>query len=169
MVFVSFFFDVFRWFAVFDGHGGWQCSDYVSSILHHNFQHELNNHLGFFPSHNKRVNIGSSLLNHKAEDKFTGNISSRIVVKALKAAFQRTDRQFMSKVTGAVELGFGRDTRAGSCALAVFILDGVLFCANTGDCRAIVVSSKNVENNTKSSLNRLTKFLHGSKENKKAK
>ena len=35
-----------RWFSVFDGHGGWQCSDYAHKKLHTILQVELFNHLG---------------------------------------------------------------------------------------------------------------------------
>lgn len=33
------------WFSVFDGHGGWQCSDYAHRKLHKNLQIDLNNYL----------------------------------------------------------------------------------------------------------------------------
>lgn len=58
--------------------------------------------------------------------------------RALEAAFERTDRQYMTKVYGAFELGFGRDTRAGSCALGAFVLDEMLYVANAGDSRAVI-------------------------------
>lgn len=82
-----------------------------------------------------------------------GKVSSRLITNALKAAFKRTDRQYMAKVSGAFELGFGRDTRAGSCAIAVFIIDGVIFCANAGDSRALTVTSIKESNKTLEKLN----------------
>lgn len=148
------------WFSVFDGHGGWQCSDYAHKILHKNFELELNNHLGYFPekkdnffSSSAGVGSAASLDNEDLQAFYQGNISSKIITQALKAAFERTDRQYMAKVVGAFELGFGRDTRAGSCALSVFVLDGVLFCANAGDSRAIIISSKSRPNVSQLSTN----------------
>lgn len=125
--------------------GGWQCSDYAHACLHNNFQLELNNHLGFYPGAQREQETDVASLPDKQSD-FQGKISSKIITSALKAAFKRTDRQYMAKVTGAYELGFGRDTRAGSCGIAALIIDGVIFVANAGDSRAIVVSSKQVKN-----------------------
>lgn len=33
---------------MFDGHGGWQCSEYAQKTLHTNVQIELYNHCGSF-------------------------------------------------------------------------------------------------------------------------
>jgi hypothetical protein len=43
------------WFAVLDGHGGWQCSDYSHRLLHRNLAVELANHLGVSHEENKIV------------------------------------------------------------------------------------------------------------------
>eukprot|EP00924_Labyrinthula_sp_SR-Ha-C_P000864 maker-scaffold_7-snap-gene-6.39-mRNA-1 protein AED:0.01 eAED:0.01 QI:183/1/1/1/1/1/4/328/601 len=132
------------WFSVFDGHGGWQCSEYAHKTLNKNFETELNNYLGIYPNRQApNRNAFASLFESAVDDAQTrslyeGKISSKIIKKALEAAFLRTDRQFMGKMAGAFEMGFGRDTRAGSCAIAVFVMDGVLFCANAGDCRAVI-------------------------------
>mmetsp|Transcript_4560 Transcript_4560/g.6791 ORF Transcript_4560/g.6791 Transcript_4560/m.6791 type:complete len:541 (+) Transcript_4560:134-1756(+) len=110
------------WFSVFDGHGGWQCSDYASKRLHENLSQEMANYLG----------------EKDSEGPIEEKIDRRVVAKALKSAFERTDRQYMVKVFGAFELGFGRDTRAGSCVLGTLVVDGVLFVANAGDSRAVL-------------------------------
>mmetsp|Transcript_1364 Transcript_1364/g.2409 ORF Transcript_1364/g.2409 Transcript_1364/m.2409 type:complete len:682 (-) Transcript_1364:490-2535(-) len=115
------------WFSVFDGHGGWQCSDYASKNLHVNVEHAISNHLGESPG---------------GSESYEGHIDRRLVTRALKSAFERTDRQYMVKVFGAFELGFGRDTRAGSCALGTLVIDGMLFVANAGDSRAVLAVNR---------------------------
>jgi len=115
-------------FSVFDGHGGWQCAHYASRKLYENVEFELNNHLGH---HN--INDDGS---------YEGHIDRKVVAKALKSAFERTDRQYMTKVAGAFELGFGLNTRAGSCALGALVVDGNLFVANAGDSRAVLAVSR---------------------------
>jgi len=120
------------WFAVFDGHGGWQCSDYASKHLHPNVERALANHLG--------DRVGGP--GEDDEGMYEGRVDRKVVTKVLKSAFERTDRQYMVKVFGAFELGFGRDTRAGSCALGTLVLDGSLFVANAGDSRAVLAVNR---------------------------
>ncbi|GBG26994.1 Protein phosphatase 2C 29 [Hondaea fermentalgiana] len=116
------------WFSVFDGHGGWQCSDYASKHLHLNVEKAISNHLGERPGSEPQL--------------YEGHVDRRVVTRALKSAFERTDRQYMVKVFGAFELGFGRDTRAGSCALGTLVVDGMLFVANAGDSRAVLAVNR---------------------------
>ena len=86
----------------------------------------------------------------------SGKHSPEIVERAIKAAFERTDRQYMTKVYGAFELGFGRDTRAGSCALGVFVLDETMYVANAGDSRAVIgINRKAVAREDPRSLQKL--------------
>jgi len=121
------------WFAVFDGHGGWQCSDYVSKTLHRNLEIELGNRLGL--GHEENDMLGSR---KDPGEVYEGKVHERLVSGALVAAFERTDRVYQNKVAGAFEVGFGRDTRAGSCALGALLVDGTLFLANLGDSRAVL-------------------------------
>ena len=106
------------WFAVFDGHGGWQCADYAHKRLHHNLLTEYSNRDAPYDSNE--------------------HVDPHVMLSSLRAAFERTDRQYMSKVADAFEVGFGRDTRAGSCALAAVVVDKMLYVANCGDSRAVM-------------------------------
>lgn len=131
------------WFTVLDGHGGWQCSDYAHQRLHQNLRIELANRCGVELSDFSSAN-GESLDPH-------------LVVQSLRAAFERTDRQYMAKVTGAFELGFGRETRAGSCALAAMVIDDVLYIANCGDSRAVLGVDTSRHDAAKSHVEKLKK------------
>ena len=156
-----------RWFAVFDGHGGWQCSEYAHKKLHTNVQIELFNHLGSPDDKDEEAKEESSVdaiysmstLRYLAASLtllLLGKHSPEIVERAIKAAFERTDRQYMTKVYGAFELGFGRDTRAGSCALGVFVLDEIMYVANAGDSRAVIgINRKAVAKEDPRSLRKL--------------
>ncbi len=140
------------WFACFDGHGGWQCSEYVHKELHNNISVELQNRLGLGHEENNMFGQGQDAGDASEEGVgiFEGKINERLVRDSLVAGFERTDRIYKTKVMGAFEVGFGRDTRAGSCALGALFVDGIMFVANLGDCRAVLAAKLPDEKKMKS-------------------
>ena len=56
------------------------------------------------------------------------------VHRAIKQAFRAVDTAFLESPQG--------DEDAGSCGLVVVIKDSTLYCANTGDSRAVLLRRK---------------------------
>nr|CCA18571.1 protein phosphatase 2C putative [Albugo laibachii Nc14]CCA20529.1 protein phosphatase 2C putative [Albugo laibachii Nc14] len=111
--------DVFA--GVFDGHGGWQVSNYLNTHLIDYVRQEL--------GQNRQT--GDSTLD--LQDSICGS---------LQRAFMRTDRDLAARVRLAFELGFGAVGRCGSCALLVYIHENLLSVANAGDIRCVLGSRK---------------------------
>ena len=111
--------NTFGWFfAVYDGHGGWQCAEYAHERLHENLKVEVEN--------------------RSSPTTVNQQIDPHVMMASIRASFERTDREYMALVKDAFTAGFGRDTRAGSCALAAIVHGGVLYVANAGDSRAVM-------------------------------
>ncbi|CAM9152371.1 unnamed protein product [Phaeothamnion confervicola] len=112
--------------AVFDGHGGWQTSEFAQQRMATTVQRELSAAAATTPDE---------------------------VTAALGRAFLRVEREFLyqsllqrfeilingkQQVRSAFELGFGDVARTGACALVALVRHGHLYVANAGDCRAVL-------------------------------
>lgn len=100
--------------AVFDGHGGWQVSDFVSQTLV------------------DKVMEGIAHVNEKDEI---------AVDEKILAAFESMEKDVVSRVRSAFNMGFGEVAKVGSCVLLAFKKADRLIVANCGDCRAILGSA----------------------------
>ena len=60
------------------------------------------------------------------------------VAFALKESFRRVERDIVSKLQPAFEMGFGNVARVGCCALVVVMRGNELWVANAGDCAAVL-------------------------------
>jgi pyruvate dehydrogenase phosphatase len=104
--------------SVLDGHGGWQCSEFVNTRLLRYVEEEDRQGGGW--------GAGSAAGAAKAYG------------AALTRAYERTEREWMSHVTPAFSVGFGQTAKVGSCALTVAVLPESIVVANAGDCRAVL-------------------------------
>ena len=64
------------------------------------------------------------------------------VRETLTNSFERVDREYYHLVREAHRIGFGAETRAGSCAVVSVVMDGWVFVANAGDCRCVMGVNK---------------------------
>jgi serine/threonine protein phosphatase PrpC len=100
--------------AVFDGHGGWQVSDYVSR----NLVDKVLDRISAIPE----------------GDEIT-------LDAAITEAFESMEQDVVDKIRPAFNLGFGEVAKVGSCVLLALKKGNRLVVANCGDCRAILGSS----------------------------
>eukprot|EP00922_Rhytidocystis_sp_ex-Travisia-forbesii_P018016 GHVS01026835.1.p1 GENE.GHVS01026835.1~~GHVS01026835.1.p1 ORF type:complete len:604 (-),score=135.14 GHVS01026835.1:478-2106(-) len=103
---------VASFFAVYDGHGGRQCAEYIRRELHENFRHQL---LALCGS----LRLSTFLHHHIAE--------------ALRRSFLLTDHLFLRR-----ERDKGARAGPGCAAVVVVLVGSSVFCANCGDARAVL-------------------------------
>lgn len=96
--------------AVFDGHGGWQCSEFVQKYLVPKVIEYLAN----------------------ADEK------NNTVEHQIEKAFNEVEKSFTDVIRSAFQHGFGLVSRVGACALVCVQRQGRLYVANSGDCRAVL-------------------------------
>ena len=97
--------------AVFDGHGGWQVSEFASTTL-------------------------LPLLRSKIED--VSEIDELSIDKNIIQAFEEVEMQYVEMVKEAFKIGFGEVAKVGSCVLVALKRGDRLVIANCGDCRAVL-------------------------------
>eukprot|EP01035_Chromulina_nebulosa_P026124 gene26124-34158_t len=109
--------------AVFDGHGGWQISEYASKFL---------------------LNSALSKLNAVSE-------TNRITVdEIINNSFQCIEDEIIKMIRSSFQLGFKEAAKVGSCVLLAFQKADRLVIANCGDCRAVLGTQIGPSSSTKS-------------------
>ncbi len=114
--------------AVFDGHGGWQVSEFVSK------------------------NLLSVVLANLSDVNESDNIK---IDEKMSKSFNFIESQIIESARPSFQLGFGEVAKVGSCALLAMKKADRLVIANLGDCRAIlgsVVNDSNSNNTGKPAL-----------------
>ena len=99
--------------AVFDGHGGWQVSQYAMKKLHVYLDEEL-----------------------KAAK------SDKEIQDAIIRAYERIEQDWVNLATQAFNMGFPKVAYVGSCALIAVVKDNKLYVANAGDSKAALLRKK---------------------------
>jgi serine/threonine protein phosphatase PrpC len=108
--------------AVFDGHGGDECSNYLVDTLPHQIrQHMLAEHENL-----KRAVEDSRNANRQEQ---TEDAASDLMRKILKTAYLKTDMDFITPKDGP---------QSGSTAATVLLLGRRLLAANVGDSRVVL-------------------------------
>lgn len=109
--------------AIFDGHGGWQVSEFASKSI---FDHLSRNMI------DKNVDL-------IAEDFINKDTISQLLIDT----FAKVEIDYINSVSQTFKLGYGEVAKVGSCALVVLRNNNQLFVANCGDCRAVLATSEN--------------------------
>ncbi len=99
--------------AVFDGHGGWQMAEYAKKNLHVYVEEEL-----------KKI-LGERTAGTEEDYK-----------KAIEAAFDRVENEFLAFSKDAFQKGFPNAAYVGACALVAIVSGNKLYVASAGDCMA---------------------------------
>jgi len=106
--------------SVFDGHGGFQLSDYANIRLA-SYVDEI------------YKSLSESTMEEKEK-----------VVTALKEAFNKIEMEFKQEAIKLYNKGNGKSATVGSCALAAIIYKDVLYVANLGDSKARLFRYDNI-------------------------
>jgi serine/threonine protein phosphatase PrpC len=112
--------------AVFDGHGGDECSNYLVDTLPRQLRTEmLENRVALRDAVEQ-----SRAMRNKTEQ--TEDPASELMRKILKSAYLRTDKEFITPKTAP---------QSGSTAATVIMMGRRLFAANVGDSRVVLCRS----------------------------
>lgn len=102
------------YYAVFDGHVGWQVSTTCKKRLHEILAEELNS------------------------DKMTESQVKSAIIKA----FDRMEQELLSVARAGFENGFPDAAYAGACALIAVVHNNKLYVANAGDSKGVLLRQK---------------------------
>uniref|UniRef100_A0A0E0ME75 protein-serine/threonine phosphatase n=1 Tax=Oryza punctata TaxID=4537 RepID=A0A0E0ME75_ORYPU len=101
-------------YGVYDGHGGRAAVDFVAGRLGNNVV--------------AAVAAEKLRLSEEASSSSSSPAAADHVATAIRAAYLATDSEFLSQGT----------IRGGACAATALVIDGDLYVANLGDCRAVI-------------------------------
>ncbi|CAJ1970279.1 unnamed protein product [Cylindrotheca closterium] len=108
--------------AVFDGHGGDECSNYLVDALPHHIRVAM-----YAEREPLRAAIETSRTSARGEQ--SEDAASELMRKILKGAYLKTDKEFITPKTAP---------QSGSTAATVVLLGRRLFAANVGDSRVVL-------------------------------
>jgi serine/threonine protein phosphatase PrpC len=109
--------------AVFDGHGGDECSNYLVDALPHQIRTHM---LEQKDSLQKAIEVSRGSRNQSEQ---TEDAASELMRKILKTAYLKTDKDFITPKTAP---------QSGSTAATVILMGRRLFAANVGDSRVVL-------------------------------
>lgn len=109
--------------AVFDGHGGDECSNYLVEALPHQIRVEMLEHRVALQEAIEQ----SRVVRNKTEQ--TEDPASELMRKIMKTSYLRTDKTFITPKTAP---------QSGSTAATVILMGRRLFAGNVGDSRVVL-------------------------------
>jgi serine/threonine protein phosphatase PrpC len=109
--------------AVFDGHGGDECSNFLVEALPRNVRNQM------FAEREALRNAIEASRNARGGPEQSEDATSELMRRILKTAYLRTDKEFISPKTAP---------QSGSTAATVILMGRRLFAANVGDSRVIL-------------------------------
>lgn len=113
--------------AVFDGHGGDECSNFLVDVLPRNIRNQM-----FAEREALRNAIETSRGARGGHAEQSEDATSELMRRILKTAYLRTDKEFISPKTAP---------QSGSTAATVILMGRRLFAANVGDSRVVLCRS----------------------------
>ena len=123
--------------AVMDGHGGWQAAEFAvrSTSSHCRLSIDC---CELCPQKNNLWRNIQGELAGRPLNLDCGTLKSSAIVESLVRGYERTDRDFMTAIRPAFDVGFGDVSRVGCCAVCEIVTKKEIIVANAGDCRAVV-------------------------------
>eukprot|EP00559_Dactyliosolen_fragilissimus_P001208 CAMPEP_0184865348 /NCGR_PEP_ID=MMETSP0580-20130426/17785_1 /TAXON_ID=1118495 /ORGANISM="Dactyliosolen fragilissimus" /LENGTH=649 /DNA_ID=CAMNT_0027364507 /DNA_START=235 /DNA_END=2184 /DNA_ORIENTATION=+ len=110
--------------AVFDGHGGDECSNFLVEALPKNVRNQM-----FAEKDALRSAIESSRGVRGAHSEQTEDATSDLMRRIIKTAYLRTDKEFITPKSAP---------QSGSTAATIILMGRRLFAANVGDSRVVL-------------------------------
>jgi len=110
--------------AVFDGHGGDECSNYLVDSLPHQIRQQM-----LAQREELRTAVETSRGMRGGASEQTEDPASELMRKILKVAYLRTDKEFITPKTAP---------QSGSTAATIVLMGRRLFAANVGDSRVVL-------------------------------
>jgi serine/threonine protein phosphatase PrpC len=110
--------------AVFDGHGGAECSNYLVDALPRHVRNQM-----LAEREALRVAIENSRGARGAHSEQTEDAASELMRRILKTSYLRADKEFISPKSAP---------QSGSTAATVILMGRRLFAANVGDSRVVL-------------------------------
>lgn len=108
--------------AVFDGHGGDECSNYLVDALPRHLRQSM-----LSERQQLKATVEQSRLSGRADQ--TEDAASELMRKLIKAAYLRADREFITPKNSP---------QSGSTAATIILFGRRLFAANVGDSRVVL-------------------------------
>lgn len=99
--------------AVFDGHGGWQVSDYLSKNI---------------------------TLNAEKQLKSLSKPSKENLKQIMESLFDSLEQEIYDNARKPYSMGFANVSFVGACGLVAFVTDEFYVLGNAGDCQAVLVT-----------------------------
>lgn len=110
--------------AVFDGHGGDECSNFLVEALPRNVRYQM-----YSEREALRNSIESSRGARGGHSEQSEDATSELMRRIIKTAYLRTDKEFISPKSAP---------QSGSTAATVILMGRRLFAANVGDSRVVL-------------------------------